>query len=141
MVKDNEARLKQCDAGKLYPVATTLVMLPNSSPISVIPYKANPLVTTVHDVTFQNGVVTGWEYERGSEILEIVRLPVEIARSIVSIPTDLIQLRINQSSADNNLLVAQQLQIESELRLLALQRCIENNAETRNFDACIAVAE
>lgn len=106
------------------PAHSNLVMLPNNGPLSVIPLKSSAFVRSVHDVTFENGILTQWDRQAPSEMAEVVRLPVEIMRQIVSVPAELFQLRVNLTDNQNGLLASQNAQIQSQLQTRLLQECI-----------------
>ena len=103
---------------------SSIVMLPNEAPTAYIPIRSAAFVKTVNEVKFKDGTITSWSTERPSEALEIVRLPVKILRSIVSIPADLIKMRIDLSSSEATLAEKQVAQIEAQAALQLVQECI-----------------
>lgn len=106
------------------PVQASLVSLPQAGPISYIPMRSSAFVQTVDNVVFANGMLTSWEANRPSEVLEFVRLPIKIARSIVSIPTELIQLRVNYTNEATTLQQGYAQQLEAQRALVEIQACI-----------------
>ncbi len=106
------------------PVQAALVSLPQAGPISYIPMRSSAFVQTVDNVVFANGMLTSWEANRPSEVLEVVRLPVRILRSIVSVPAELFQLRVNYSNEASNLQDAYARQLQAQQSLVELQTCI-----------------
>ncbi|MCG8506938.1 MAG: hypothetical protein MI755_20200 [Sphingomonadales bacterium] len=122
----------------MLPEKSVVAMLPNEGPIGYIPIKSSFLVKTVNDVTFKDGAVVSWERNRPSELLEFVRLPVEMAKAVVSVPAELIQLRVNLQNEQTNLIKAQQAQIEANEALRNLQACIDQASSTEgDVSACL----
>jgi hypothetical protein len=107
------------------PIHTTVMMFPNG-PINCLPFKASRFVKTVHDVEFTNGMLTSWHLNRPSEGLELIKIPVKMAKAIVSVPAEIIQLRVNLATEESNLIESQQTQIKALEALRALQESIEN---------------
>jgi hypothetical protein len=118
------------------PVDTAVVLLPQAGPISFIPMNSSAFVKTVNDVQFTDGMLTSWTADRPSEVLEVVRLPVKIATAIISVPAQLLSLRVNYSSQDKALLEAQQAQIAAEAKLQAYMLCLSRAGD----DAALAAA-
>ena len=113
----------EADANPI-PVQAALVSLPQAGPISYIPMRSSAFVQTVDNVVFANGMLTSWEANRPSEALEVVRLPVKILRSVVSVPAELFQLRVNYSNEAANLQDAYARQLQTQQSLVELQTCI-----------------
>lgn len=112
-----------------------IVMLPNEGPIAYIPIKSSVFVKTINDVSFKDGAVISWDRNRPSELLEVVRLPVRLLKAFVSVPADLIKLRVNLDTEQKNLFEAQQAQIKAEESLRELQDCIEQLEKTGTASA------
>ena len=111
------------------PIASTMVMLPQAGPTGFIPLEARAFVTTIDDVEFSNGSVKSWNIERPSELLEVVRLPVRIAKLLVSVPAELVKLRVDYSS-DELKYVQQMSSIQAaQTRNQLLSLCLKAAAE------------
>lgn len=125
--------LRQCETGtdcaedgtNTVPIEATITMLPQIGPISYIPMRSSAFVKTVDDVVFDNGMLVSWNASRPSEILEIVRLPVKILKSVVSVPAEIIKLRIDLSDQQKGLAASQQAQIAAQAKLAKIQACVE----------------
>lgn len=135
--------LRQCDGGPecsvtkgSTPVDAAVTTLPQLGPISYIPMHSSLFVKTVDDVVFENGVVTSWNAIRPSEVAEVVRLPVRILKSAVSVPAELVKLRIDLADQEKGLAASQKAQIEANARLAAIQACV--NAAGSDRDATLA---
>jgi hypothetical protein len=70
-------------------------MLPNKGPLGLIPYTASGFVTTDYKVEFKDGAPVSWTASRPSELASVFRIPVEIAKALLSIPAELIKLRFD----------------------------------------------
>ncbi|GAB4376345.1 MAG: hypothetical protein Kow00114_40010 [Kiloniellaceae bacterium] len=93
-----------------------LAVLPNRGPLGIVPFEASSFVTTDYKVEFSEGMPVKWTADRPSMIAAIFRVPVAMLKAIVSVPADLIKLRVDliSDSADEaqakvQLLCAQQL--------------------------------
>jgi hypothetical protein len=124
--------LRQCNSGAActrikdtVPIDATVTMLPQVGPISYIPMRSSAFVKTVDDVVFDNGMLVSWNASRPSEVLEVVRLPVKIMKSIVSVPAELIKLRIDLSDQQKGLAASQQAQITAQATLAKIQACVQ----------------
>lgn len=107
------------------PVDVALVTLPQAGPITFIPMNSSAFVRTVSDVQFVDGSISSWSTERPSEVLEIVRLPVKLLTAVMSVPAQLISLRVNRDSAEQQLATSQRQQMETAERMRVLQACIQ----------------
>ena len=119
-----QATLTCADAEASVPIEAALVLLPQAGPISYIPMRSSAFVKTVDDVTFDNGMLVSWTASRPSEVLEVVRLPVKILKAVVSVPAEIIKLRIDLSDQQNGLAASQQAQIQAQSRLMVIQGCV-----------------
>jgi hypothetical protein len=137
--------LRQCKAGtacsvsdqsQSVPIDAAVTMLPQIGPISYIPMRSSAFVKTVDDVVFDNGMLVSWDASRPSEVLEIVRLPVKILKSIVSVPAEIVKLRIDLSDQQKGLAASQQAQIEAQAKLSKIQACV--NAAADDNDRAMA---
>jgi hypothetical protein len=84
---------------------------------------SSAFVKTVNDVQFTDGAIVNWTAERPSEFLEIVRLPVKIATAVISVPAQLISLKVDYSTKDKSLIEAQRQQIKALDNWRRLQDC------------------
>lgn len=111
------------------PTDALLVQLPQGGPISYVPMTSSAFVKTVNDVTFVDGSLTAWNSNRPSEVLEVVRLPVKILKSVMEVPASIFSVRVNHNTAEASLIESQQAQLETSLRIQALKDCLNKNAD------------
>jgi hypothetical protein len=103
-----------------------LAQLPQAGPISYIPTNGSAFVKTVDDVVFSDGVITSWSPERPSEVLEVVRLPIKVATAMISVPAQILSLRVEYSSKAKALADQQAAEIASTKTLSKLQKCLKD---------------
>ncbi len=81
--------------------------MPNVSPIFSIGVHRAIFTNRETSLTFANGVLTNVRIEKGSELEAFSRIPLEVAQAIVNLPTEIIQLRINDTKGQSELASAQ----------------------------------
>ncbi len=106
---------------------TALIFMPNASPISKVDFKAGMFVTSKHDVTFENGMLTSKSSNRPSEALGLVSIPLDVAKGVVGVLTEFIQLKINYVSNNETLATKEKALIEA---LQALKEVSEKKSST-----------
>jgi hypothetical protein len=117
---DENMRLSQRSISS--PKKSVQVMLPNKSPITTVSMETGWLITTRYDLGFQDGMLTKLDVQRPSELYSLIQIPINIAKDIVSIPSEILQLKFDYSSKDTALLEAQKKNIEAQD---ALKKAIE----------------
>ena len=83
------------------------ILLPNDSPLLSIDLHRTAFVERKGKLTFTEGVLTKVEVTKPSEALAVATLPVTVLKTLVSIPGELLTLRINQTTSEKSLLDAQ----------------------------------
>lgn len=113
------------------------VMLPQIGPVSYIPMQSSAFVKTVSDVTFDNGMLTAWNANRPSELLEVVRLPVKVLTSVISVPAQIFSLRINKSDQAKALAASQEALLKAQTERDLARLCVETaRQEDRSAADC-----
>ncbi len=120
-LKDTNATMKPSG----HPIDSSIVLLPNKGPVGLIPFKAGSFVKTVHDVEFKNGLLTKWDTNKPSEILAIVRVPLDIVDGIFEGLSKLVPFQTKQVTNESDLLKAQAELFKSQTELLEAQRSLE----------------
>lgn len=100
-----------------FSLKSTNVLLPNDAPISVLPLEAGMFVNTEYKTEFKNGMLTKVDATRPSEAAGFVSIPLNIVKRILALPTELLQLKIDYSSKDADLLKSQKNVIEAQQAL------------------------
>ena len=105
--------VKAKDKDGITKVVERIVLLPNESPAYLFDLRRTAFVKKTYDVQFENGFLTSAKINKPSELLAGVSLPVDIIKSIASIPGEIIQLKINYNSQQQALLEAEKTRFES----------------------------
>lgn len=82
----------------------TTLCLPNNAPILTYNIKRAPFVSVTNQLGLQNGFLVQVASSKPSELLEAAKIPYYIATSVATIPTNILQLKVDYSSANQNLL-------------------------------------
>lgn len=128
--------LQRADGSQL---DASIALLPQAGPIGFVPMNSSAFVKTTDDVQFADGSLTSWSTDRPSEVLEVVRLPVKIATALVSVPAQLLSVKVDYSSKEKALAETQQTQIETQLKLQKLKLCLAKaQADGAAADTCLA---
>ena len=100
----------------------TVVYLPNNSPILGLDILRAPFVKNEYDITFENGILTSVKWVKPSEALGFVNIPLDLAKAIVSIPSELLTVKVNDLTAEKGLLEAEKNLIQAQLDLIVKQK-------------------
>lgn len=103
------------------------VLLPNKAPVLSIDLSRAMFVTKVSDIEFNNGILTKVTIKKPSEVLAVASIPIEIAKAIVAIPAELIQIKINTASKEKALLESEKARLELEKELWKLKKEMQGN--------------
>ena len=98
------------------------VLVPNKAPVLSIDISRAMFVTKVYEIEFDNGILTRVTIKKPSEALAAASIPIEIAKAIVAIPAELIQLKINTASGEKALLESEKARLEVEKELWKLKK-------------------
>lgn len=119
---------KVSDVGKPgVPIRTTTILLPNEGPAMVASMETGPFIPTSYDIAFQDGMLTKWDVDRPSELYAIIQIPLNILKDVIALPTQLIQLKLDYSSKDVDLLKSEKAQVEAAA---ALKKAVESSPGT-----------
>lgn len=131
--------LLRTDGGSTRVIDSSVALLPQAGPIGFVPMNSSAFVKTTDDVQFVDGSLSSWSTDRPSEVLEVVRLPVKIATALISVPAQLLSVKVDYSSKAKSLAEAQQAQIETQLKLQKLKLCLaQAQADGAAPDKCLA---
>jgi|GEM_PF-2170120 len=132
-----EQKSTQNPADNWLPADASILMLPQAGPVSYIPFRSSAFVRTVDDVEFVNGEIKSWSTDRPSELLEVVRLPVKILKSVVSIPAEILSIKVDYSSDANQLAKNQALFLQQEKINSAYLKCLNDSGDDlENVNQC-----
>jgi hypothetical protein len=74
--------------------------MPNLSPVSLLPYKYRPLVTTKNTATFENGMLVTYDTTQPSSALALANLPAKVVEGYINALTNFLQLKIDYSTKE-----------------------------------------
>jgi hypothetical protein len=94
--------------------------------------KRASFVSQTFAVTLQQGVPVEVIMNKPSTVLAVSAFPLNLARSLVSLPTNLLQLKLDYSSKNNELLKAKDTEITNLIRLLETQQRFQHWSATNN---------
>src|SRR3546814_13608980 len=80
----------------------TSLLLPTKAKLVEIPVTRAAFVEKTTTIDFEEGTLKQVDISKPSEVLEIVSIPVEILKAIVAIPAELIQLKNDTNTQENN---------------------------------------
>ena len=87
--------------------------LPNAAPVFAVDVRRAFLADRQTTLTFDQGVLEDVTIEKDSELNALADIPLRVAQFVVSIPAQIVQLRINRTSNAREVIEANQLLLES----------------------------
>lgn len=93
----------------------SFVQVADVSKVLVLPMKRTAFVKTTNEMVISNGIISSNKITRPSPVNGFAQIPVSIAKAIVSIPAQLIQVRINKNTSEKSLLTSEKERLEKEL--------------------------
>lgn len=120
------------------PIQSLVVSVPQFGPVGLIPFRSGFGVTTLTEAVFTDGILTSWSETRPSEMLAVANAPLAVASAIVRVPTELVRLRVDYSSANRNLANAEIAEAAALANRASLRRCLIAAAgDPTAVDACL----
>ena len=115
------------------------IPLPDRTRIGNIAVTRAAFVNKVTKLTFDNGVLTKFDINKPSESIAAIQIPIDIAKSIISIPGEILKLRLDYSTASKQVLDAQKNELQAKQDLIDKQRELleqnqDQNGEPSNMD-------
>ncbi len=111
---------EESDATESVRTAQT-IYLPNAAPVLAFDIARPAFVKFTQMVEFENGMLKSSKITRPSEAVGFVSIPVELAKSIVAIPSELFKFRVETTKSEAGVLEAQQKLLEAERQPLETQ--------------------
>jgi hypothetical protein len=107
-----------CKIFETQPAESFVISVPDASRIAYLPMDSGALNSNTTTFTFDKGNPKEFSTSRASEIAALLKIPVNVAKALISVPTEFIKLRIDYSSEDTKLLKAQidRLQAAQDLK-------------------------
>jgi len=97
----------------------------DSRSLGIIPLKKGYFATNKYEFEFKNGLLTKYKAITPNELVDFLGMFPKAAKAVVSIPAEIIQLKIDYSSAEEGYYQAQQAALEARL---AYEKAIEEQS-------------
>ncbi|MDD5168095.1 MAG: hypothetical protein PHN75_04695 [Syntrophales bacterium] len=114
-----------CISNQKTSAQSTVVVVPDSASAFVISVEAGAFTTSNYTLAFKDGMPTDFNITRPSEVNAFASIPVNIAKALISIPTELIKLRFDYNSEKNAIIGTQTDELKAQLDLLKAQRDLD----------------
>ncbi|MGA2865724.1 MAG: hypothetical protein ABSF95_14720 [Verrucomicrobiota bacterium] len=98
------------------------VYLPNAAPVFSLDVQRAWFVSQAYMLAIHQGIPTEVTLNKPSQVAAASSFPLMVARSLVSLPTNLLQLKIDYSSSKSKLLEAQNAQVTNLIRQIEAER-------------------
>ncbi len=105
------------------------IYLPNEAPVLAFDIKRPAFVKFTQTIEFDNGMLKGSSVTKPSEAVGFVSIPVDLAKSIVGIPSALFNFRVETTKGEAGVLEAQQNLLEAQGKLLEEQEKLRKAQE------------
>ncbi|WP_207460473.1 hypothetical protein [Azospirillum sp. SYSU D00513] len=115
----------QCPLTGLPTAQSVTVVVPDSTSAFVLPAEGGGFTTATIGHSFKDGMPTTYAVTQPSELLGVASIPVDILKALVSVPTELVRLRVNYDSEANAIIEQRIKEQEQSLTLLKAQRDLE----------------
>ena len=114
------------DARAAAAVYSGIVLLPNYAPIL-------SLVARKTSMVFQNGSPVAFALDRQSPAAAWAALPLDMTKSFLSVPAEMLQLKFNFARTNAALTAAEAVSLKNRLELLQQQVDLQNFARTNQM--------
>jgi hypothetical protein len=104
---------------------SVVATIPDSSAAFVLPAHAGAFTTSNLSFGFKDGMPTDFGEHQPSELAAITGLPVQVAKALISIPAQMLQLRVNYDSQASALIDAKTTELKAQLDQLKAQRALD----------------
>jgi hypothetical protein len=105
-------------------IQSFVAVFPDSSQTFILPSVAGPFTTSTSNFVFENGMPSQYTLDRPSEINAALSIPLDIAKAIISAPTELVKLKLDYSSQANALTKAETDAINAQADMLKAQNSL-----------------
>jgi hypothetical protein len=95
------------------------------SQLVVVPVERTPFVRRVNDIQIRDGIIISHKIVKPSSAEGLVSIPFDIAKMIVSIPAEIISLKLDFTQRPKALIEAEKKQLEMQQELDQLKKEIE----------------
>lgn len=135
-LKNIELEFKSAKGGFINQLKQNIVIADNTK-LVIIPVNRTAFAKRVNKIGIQDGVILSNEINKPSSVEGFISIPINIAKSIVSIPAQLIQFKFDNTKRldefekaklnyEKSLQENQKFAIEAQIKLLQLQKELED---------------
>ena len=101
--------------------AMQTVLLPNEAPVLGIDITRTAFIEKITELDFEKGTLKSIHIKKPSEALAFADIPLSIIRGILSLPSELITVKVNNSNLNNQLMNAYKTELETKEELEKLR--------------------
>lgn len=117
-------------SGKVKTVGAVLAAtVPDASSYYVLPVDANSFTTAKTDIVFSDGMPISYSSDQPSQLAAIARIPVDMLKAAISVPAELIKLRVDYSSQKASLTEKEAAELDAKLKLLESQQALKEKQD------------
>ncbi len=102
--------------------------------IGVLPFPKRNFSNNEYDVSFSNGMLSRSKTVQPSEVLRVVNIIPNALKAMFAIPTELLQLKVDYSSREKELLELKKAMLEAQAEIIKKQAEIENLKKENNSE-------
>lgn len=125
---------KTCPLSSLPTAQTMSLVVPDSRIDYTAPTDAGPFTASTFQYNFNNGMLTNYNVTRPSEVAAVANVPVQLVNDVMSIPTSILQFRLNYATAQANLATQQAARLQAQsneaVAVVSAQTALENARST-----------
>ena len=104
------------------PAFASSIVVPDSTSSFILRAPAGAFTTATIGHQFKDGMPTEYAIKQPSEVAGVASLPLDMLKAFVSVPADIVKLRVNYDSEVNSAIEAKVREQELQLQLLKAQR-------------------
>ena len=129
----NWNELSQCNKGNAE-IQSINVVLAQGGQIGILPFPRGFASKNEYDVSFSNGMLSRSKIVQPSEALSTVSILPDALKAMISVPAELLQLKVNYSSREKEILELKKAMFEAQTEIIKKQAEIENLKKENNSE-------
>ena len=102
--------------------------------IGILPFPRGFASKNEYDVSFSNGRLSRRKIVRPSEALSAVNIVPNALKAMISVPSELLQLKVNYSSREKEILELKKAMLEAQTEIIKKQAELEKLKEEKNSE-------
>lgn len=118
-------QLSNCEINSAPVAYSAPVVVPDSRYTYLMPTRAGAFTTSKLTFAFKDGMPVDYSIEQPSEIASIASIPVQIAKALISVPAEMLQLRVNHDTQANALINARTAELQAQLDQLKAKQALD----------------